>query len=83
MKAMIDDKHPSEMSDEILYSLGFVKKPYDGGEEYWTHKRADGKFYFHVLTPNQVADALIEIGHSEFRKQAVEVLSGLGMDGDE
>lgn len=76
-------KHPDEMPDDILLSLGFEKKenPYRD-EKDWTHKRGAGKFYFHILTPEQVMEALIEIGHCEFRRRAAEVLSSIDMDND-
>jgi len=78
-----DTKHPEEMPDDILLSLGFRKKdsPYSGGKS-WTHKRGCGRFYHHILTPSQVADALIEIGHGEFRRRAAAALSSLEMNED-
>lgn len=77
-------KHPSEMPDEILISLGFVKKPspYSDGDA-WTHPRAAGKFYYHILSPDQVTNILIEIGHGEFRRRAASALSSIDMDNKE
>lgn len=71
-------KHPSEMADDILWSLGFIKKenPYSDGEA-WTHQMGAGKFYFHILTPKAVAEALIEIGQNEFRRMAIASLASL------
>ncbi len=79
----IDNIHPSEMPDDILHSLGFRIKHYENGRNYWTHKQSNSKFYFHILTPDQVAIALIEIGHSEFRKKALDILSEIDIDDDE
>lgn len=78
-----ETKHPSEMADDILLSLGFLKKesPYSDREA-WTHQRGVGKFYFHILTPEMVAEALIEIGHCEFRRRAVAAISSIDMDDD-
>lgn len=65
------------MADNVLLSLGFLKKenPYTDGEA-WTHQRAAGRFYF-CLTPEAVAEALIEIGHCEYRRRAVAAVSSI------
>ncbi len=72
----------AEMPAEILEALGFRKKSdemrFDG--EYWTHERSCGQFYFHILTPAAVSDALIEIGHNEFRRRAGAEISSINME---
>lgn len=79
----MNEKHPTEMADDILLSLGFVEidNPYTDGEV-WSHKRSAGKIYPHILTPDKVAEALIEIGHCEFRRMAAAVISSIDMDDD-
>lgn len=69
------------MADEVLVSLGFSKidSPYTDGKV-WTHKRGAGKVYYYILTPDQVAEALIEIGHCEFRRRATAAISSIDMD---
>jgi len=76
-----DEKHPSEMPDAVLHSLGFVRvpSPYSDGDG-WTHLRGDGKMYFHILTPDQVAQALVEVGHGEMRRAAHSAISSIDMD---
>lgn len=69
------------MSDEVLISLGFRRTMRPGLEEpTWTHARSNGLCYFHILTPDQVAEALIEIGREEFRKKAIATLVDLDVD---
>ena len=70
----------TSMPDDILISLGFVKKPCRfSGKEEWTHLRGL-VFYYHMLTPDQVMIALIEIGHQEFRRRAEAELASIDMD---
>ena len=77
----MNDKHKDEMSDDVLFSLGFVKKVNSFlDEEAWTHTRGKGKFYYHILTADMVVEALINIGYCEFRRKAVAALDNIDMD---
>ena len=77
-------QHPSEMPSDILHSLGFrlgrsPHGPPDSECRYWFHQRAPGVFYYHILTPDQVAEALIEVGHAEFRRRILGVVADIDM----
>jgi hypothetical protein len=77
----MDTKHPEELPDDVLMSLGFIKKKHsDSAEETWTHMRSKGIFYHHILDPYSVMDILIEIGHEEFREEALYTLKLLEID---
>ena len=66
-----------EMSEEILLALGFVmKKDPIMGELCWTHSRGKS-FYYHILTPEMVTEALIDIGIEDFRENAIEYFSSV------
>lgn len=71
---MSDDhtKHPTELPDDLLISMGFYRAVSPSGRLYWTHKRSPGKFFYHILSPQSTADALIEIGYDELRQKVVE-----------
>lgn len=75
-------KHHDEMPDDVLASLGFVRTPSPVSETVtgWTHPRSGGQFYYHIMTPDAVASALIEIGHMEFRRAAIDSLNSLDME---
>ncbi len=69
------------MPSDVLHSLGFVLRPSPhSGSDTWTHPRSPGQFFHQILTPDQVTHVLIEIGHGEFRRRALSVLSNIDMD---
>lgn len=72
------------MSKEVLVSLGFAEKtnPHDPSLVAWTHRRSSEHFYYHILTPGAVLEALIKIGHDEFRTRAKEALDRIDMAED-
>jgi len=74
------EKHPDEMPDAVLSSLGFKRErsPHGPGE-YWTHPRNPGVFFYHIITPAMVTEALIETGHAEFRARAAKYIAGVEM----
>lgn len=54
-----------EMSPEILTSLGFLqKKEKTYWEPHWFHPRSN-KFYYQILTPEQVQEIFCEMGKQE------------------
>lgn len=74
---------PTQMPDNVLLALGFYKATPEGGDpldEVWTHQRKPSRFYYHILTPRATMEALIEIGHQEFRKAALDAMSTISLE---
>lgn len=62
----------TEMDPKILKSLGFVLEKNDYDCYTWTHPKCPKingykKFYHHILTPEMVMEALLEIGRVQMR----------------
>ena len=74
------EKHPDEMPDATLHALGFRKSRSPHGPDlHWTHPRNPGVFFYHILTPAMVAEALIEAGHAEFRVRVAKHIAEVDM----
>jgi hypothetical protein len=65
-----------EMPEEVLLSLGFIKRESPYGGLHWTHQRDLETFYYYILTPEMVTDALVNIGQKEFKRKIGEIEVG-------
>ena len=72
-------KHPSEMPDEILISLGFERVRNEYGNFCWKHKNTNKNIY-HILTPECVSEELMRIGSEIARKKIVEFIQDSDFD---
>lgn len=69
------------MPDETLRALGFEQRPCPyTNTPTWTHPRSAGQFYYEILTPWRVSEVLIEMGHREFLRRALDELSSINMN---
>lgn len=69
----------NEMPADVLHSLGFRMGGAEYGNNHWYHPKHPNKIlYYHILNPEQVALALIEIGREQMRQEIIAKMGEIG-----